>query len=257
MLILLPPSEGKADPRRGRRLDVSQMSVPELAPARQRVLSELVALCRRPADARAVLGLGVTQDDEIARNTRLMDTPTAAAGAIYTGVLYDALGLSTLGPTAKRRAARSLLIFSGLWGVLRIGDRIPAYRCPVGARLPGIGALGTYWRVHLAGPVDALAAGGLVLDLRSAAYAAAWSPAGSTADRVVSVRVLQERVVDGTPTRSVVSHFNKATKGRLVRDLLESGASPRTPAALMVTLKDLGYQVEGDDARRLDVVLPA
>jgi len=25
----------------------------------------------------------------------------------------------------------------------------------------------------------------------------------------------------------------------------------------MMTLKDLGYQVEGDDARRLDVILPA
>jgi cytoplasmic iron level regulating protein YaaA (DUF328/UPF0246 family) len=257
VLILLPPSEGKADPRRGRRLDVSQLSLPELAPARQRVLSELVALCRHPADARAVLGLGVTQDDEIARNTRLTHTPTAVAGAIYTGVLYDALGLATLRPTAKRRAARSLLIFSGLWGVLRIGDRIPAYRCPVGARLPGVGTLGAYWRTHLTGPVDALAAGGLVLDLRSGAYAATWSPAGPAADRVVSVRVLQERVVDGTPTRSVVSHFNKATKGRLVRDLLESGAGPRTPAALMMTLKDLGYQVEGDDARRLDVILPA
>ena len=32
--------------------------------------------------------------------------------------------------------------------------------------------------------------------------------------------------------RTVVSHFNKATKGRLVRALLESGATPKTPAAL-------------------------
>ena len=42
------------------------------------------------------------------------------------------------------------------------------------------------------------------------------------------MRVLHES--DGK--RTVVSHFNKATKGRIVRALLEDGANPRTPAAL-------------------------
>ena len=45
---------------------------------------------------------------------------------------------------------------------------------------------------------------------------------------MATVRVLHE--VDGG--RQVVSHFNKATKGRIVRALLEDGGNPRTPAAL-------------------------
>jgi len=42
----------------------------------------------------------------------------------------------------------------------------------------------------------------------------------------------------------VVSHFNKATKGRIVRALLEDGADPRTPKALADTLGRLGWTVE-------------
>jgi len=55
-------------------------------------------------------------------------------------------------------------------------------------------------------------------------------------------------------TRKVVSHFNKATKGRIVRSLLESGAAPRTPARLAEALRDLGWTVELSDGQ-LDVVV--
>ena len=46
------------------------------------------------------------------------------------------------------------------------------------------------------------------------------------------------------PTRKVVSHFNKATKGRIVRSLLTDGAAPKDPAELVTALRDLGYVVE-------------
>jgi hypothetical protein len=57
----------------------------------------------------------------------------------------------------------------------------------------------------------------------------------------------------------VVSHFNKATKGRIVRELLESGAAPRSPGRLADTLRELGWTVEVDQpgrtGTRLDVVV--
>ena len=68
--------------------------------------------------------------------------------------------------------------------------------------------------------------------------------------RVATVRVLHEH----QGQRKVVSHFNKATKGRIVRALLESGADPRTPARLADALRDLGWTVELDGGR-LDVVV--
>lgn len=239
MLVLLPPSEGKASSGRGAPLKTESLSLPGLTAAREAVLTELVELCAGDEDkAREVLGLSEGLRGEVAKNAELRTAGTRPAGEIYTGVLYDALGLASLDTAAKRRAARSLLVFSGLWGAVRVTDRIPSYRCSMGVKLPGLGALGAHWRTPMASVLPEVAGSGLVLDLRSAAYAAAWKPKGEVAGRTASVRVLH------APTRKVVSHFNKATKGRIVRGLLTSGADPKGPAELVEALRDLGYVVE-------------
>ncbi|MEU4109452.1 peroxide stress protein YaaA [Streptomyces sp. NPDC027717] len=239
MLVLLPPSEGKASSGRGAPLKPESLSLPGLAAARQAVLAELVELCAGDEEkARDVLGLSEGLRGEVAKNAGLLTAGARPAGEIYTGVLYDALGLATLDPAAKRRAARSLLVFSGLWGAIGVTDRIPSYRCSMGVKLPGLGALAGHWRAPMAEVLPEAAGDGLVLDLRSAAYAAAWKPKGEVAGRTATVRVLH------APTRKVVSHFNKATKGRIVRALLTEGAAPKDPAELVVALRDLGYEVE-------------
>ncbi|SCG63173.1 hypothetical protein GA0070609_3848 [Micromonospora echinaurantiaca] len=244
MLVLLPPSEGKADAGTGRRLDLTRLSLPELTPAREEVLAALVTLATGdPETARATLGLSPGQAGELRRNARLREAATAPAGRIYTGVLYEALDLASLPPAALRAARRSVLVSSGLWGAVRLTDRIPPYRCPIGVKLPGVGALATWWRRALAPAMIEAAGDGPVLDLRSGAYAATWTPRGKLAERTVTVRVLHERDVNGVPVRSVVSHFNKATKGRLVRDLLLAGARPRTADGLVTALRDLKYPV--------------
>ncbi|MEU9237477.1 peroxide stress protein YaaA [Streptomyces subrutilus] len=247
MLVLLPPSEGKAAGGSGAPLEPDSLSLPGLAGARAGVLEELVELCAADElKAREVLGLSEGLRGEVAKNAELRSAAARAAGEIYTGVLYDALGLADLTPAARALAEESLLVFSGLWGAVRIGDRIPSYRCSMGVKLPGCGALGAYWRGPMAQVLPAVAGEGLVLDLRSAAYASAWKPKGEVAGRTATVRVLHSQVVDGVEKRSVVSHFNKATKGRLVRDLLLAGAAPASPAELAGALRDLGYVVEAE-----------
>ncbi|WP_328944939.1 peroxide stress protein YaaA [Streptomyces sp. NBC_00250] len=239
MLVLLPPSEGKASSGRGAPLKPESLSLPGLAEARAAVLDELVELCAADEEkAREVLGLSEGLRGEIAKNVDLRTAGARPAGEIYTGVLYDALGLASLDAAAKRRAGRSLLVFSGLWGAVRVTDRIPSYRCSMGVKLPGLGALGGHWRDAMASVLPEAAGDGLVLDLRSSAYASAWKPKGEVAARTATVRVLH------APTRKVVSHFNKATKGRIVRSLLEAGAVPRSPEELVVALRDLRYVVE-------------
>ncbi|WP_405391173.1 peroxide stress protein YaaA [Streptomyces sp. NBC_01102] len=262
MLVLLPPSEGKAASGRGAPLKQESLSLPGLAGARAAILDELVELCLADEDkARVVLGLSEGLRGEIAKNADLRTAGTRPAGEIYTGVLYDALGLASLDTAARRRAGRSLLVFSGLWGAVRVGDRIPSYRCSMGVKLPGLGGLGAYWRAPMASVLPEAAGDGLVLDLRSSAYTGAWKPAGAVAERTASVRVLQSQMVNGVEKRSVVSHFNKATKGRMVRDLLVAGAKPKGPAELVGVLRDLGYTVEAQAPERagrawaLDVVV--
>ncbi|MFH8684918.1 peroxide stress protein YaaA [Streptomyces lydicus] len=245
MLVLLPPSEGKAAEGAGAPLELGGLSLPGLTAARRTVLEELVELCAADGTkAQEVLGLSDGLRGEIAKNAGLRTAATRPAGEIYTGVLYDALGLASLDAGARTLAERSLLVFSGLWGAVRIGDRIPSYRCSMGVKLPGLGALGAYWRAPMAEVLPATAGDGLVLDLRSAAYATAWKPKGEVAGRTATVRVLQSKIVDGVEKRSVVSHFNKATKGRMVRDLLSAGLTPAGPAELVEALRGLGYAVE-------------
>lgn len=256
MLILLPPSEGKSVPRRGRRLDLADRAFAELTDPRRRVLTSLVDLCSAdPAAAAEALGLGPTQLDQVSRNAGLLTAPTARADQIYTGVLYDALGLGSLDPAARRRATRWLVIMSSLLGAVRPNDPVPSYRLSGDTNLPGIGVVSAHWRAHLDRTLGDAAGNGLVVDLRSSTYAAFWRPDATRAPKVATVRVLHQ-VGD---QRKVVSHFNKATKGRIVRDLLSDGSTPRTPGQLADHLAALGWKVEIGPATRagqqLDVVV--
>jgi cytoplasmic iron level regulating protein YaaA (DUF328/UPF0246 family) len=270
VLILLPPSEGKTAPRRGKPVSLPDLAFPELTDARAAVLEALVALCSTapgavdadPAQplepverAAATLGLGSTQLDEVRRNAGLATAPATRADRLYTGVLYDALDLATLDTDARRRASRRLLITSSLFGVVRPQDAIPSYRLSGDVTLPGLGTVAGHWREHLDATMRAAAGTGLVVDLRSSTYAAFWRPGPDLAGRLVTVRVLHEH----QGTRKVVSHFNKATKGRLVRALLEDGRDPRTPEAFAKVLADLGWAVEVAEptarGTQLDVVV--
>jgi cytoplasmic iron level regulating protein YaaA (DUF328/UPF0246 family) len=256
VLILLPPSEGKSAPRRGKALDLGALSSPGLTEARTRVLDALVALCEGdPETAARTLDVPKSQLELVTLNARAASAPTARADAVYTGVLYDHLGLSTLSSAAKRRAGSRVAITSSLFGLLRPGDRVPSYRLSGDASLPDLGPVAGVWRAALEPAVlDALGTG-LLVDLRSGMYAAFWRPPAELAGRVATVRVLHE--VDGR--RSVVSHFNKATKGRIVRAVLEDGRDPRTPARLAELLTDLGWTVEVGEptakGTQLDVVV--
>jgi uncharacterized protein len=120
-----------------------------------------------------------------------------------------------------------------------------------------VGGLTAYWKKALKAPLDRAAGDRPVLDLRSGSYAAMWTPPSATS---ASVRVLHERTVGGTTQRSVVSHFNKATKGRIVRALAEDRAAPATVDEMITALRDLKLVVEEQPPvpgrpRQLDVVV--
>jgi cytoplasmic iron level regulating protein YaaA (DUF328/UPF0246 family) len=100
VLILLPPSEGKADPERGRPLDLARLSFPSLTERRAAFLDD--ALRARPA---------------------------RPAREIYTGVLYRALDLPSLPAAAQRR----VVIVSAQYGAIRPADWIATYRRPIDA----------------------------------------------------------------------------------------------------------------------------
>jgi cytoplasmic iron level regulating protein YaaA (DUF328/UPF0246 family) len=248
VLVLLPPSETKIDGGDGPPLQLEGLSHPALDPVRKALVDELVELASDPAASRAALGLSPAQDTEIARNAALRTAPTMPALHRYTGVLYDALDVRSLRGAAAARAAARLAVGSALFGLLHAGDPVPAYRLSAGSALPGGGTLAARWKPVLEPELAAIAAEQLVVDLRSGSYAALARVPGA-----VTVNVLAERA-DGT--RSVISHFNKAHKGRLARVLAGSRAEPTDAAGVAAIARRAGMRVERR-ARALEVIVPA
>ena len=245
MLVLLPPSETKSPDGDGAPLDLAALGTPELTPVRAQLVEALVRLAADPPVARAALGLSPAQDVELDRNAALCTSPTTPAVERYTGVLYDALDVGTLTRAQRARADRRLAVGSALFGLARATDAIPAYRLSSGSVLPGLPTLRALWRPVL-GPVLA-ASGELVVDLRSGAYQALAPVPGA-----VTVDVLSERP-DGS--RTVVSHANKAHKGRVARLLATTTAEPDDVVRVRALLRRAGLHVEHDGATALTLVL--
>jgi cytoplasmic iron level regulating protein YaaA (DUF328/UPF0246 family) len=248
VLVLLPPSETKRDGGDGPPLRLEALSHPALDGVRKALVDELVHLAADVPACRAALGLSPAQDAEIARNAELWTSPTLPALHRYTGVLYDALDAGSLRGTAAGRARARLAVGSALFGLLRADDQVPAYRLSAGSALPGGGTLAARWKPVLEPELAAVAAADLVVDLRSGSYAALGRVPGA-----VTVNVLAERP-DGS--RSVVSHFNKAHKGRLARVLASTRAEPADAAGVATIARRAGMRVERR-GNALEVVIPA
>jgi len=249
VLVLLPPSETKSAGGDGPPLVMAALAFPELEPLRKELVDELVELAADLPASRAALGLSERQHGEVARNAELWTSPTLPALHRYTGVLYDALDAGSLRGAAAARAGARLAVGSALFGLLRAADPVPAYRLSAGSALPGRPTLAACWRPLLDPALAALAAGETVVDLRSGSYAALGRVPGA-----VTVNVLAERADGG---RAVVSHFNKAHKGRLARALAVTRAEPADAAGVAAVARRAGLRVERTGAAHLDVIVPA
>lgn len=236
MLVLLPPSETKSDGGNGAPLDLGELSMPQLTDTREMLVQALVDLAADSEASMRALGLGATQADEIERNAKLWVSATRPALERYTGVLFDALDASSFTRVQREKAYRRLAMGSALFGAVRAGDPIPAYRLSGGSKLPGFGTLQALWKPELTDALVAEAAGDLVVDLRSGVYQQLGPVPGA-----VTATVLTEQP-DGT--RKVVSHFNKHHKGLLARALVLTRAEPSDVRSVAQVAAKAGLRVE-------------
>lgn len=140
MLILLPPSEGKNEPSRTKKLNLKALSFAgDLTTPRERALAKHKSLDLNKCDI---------------------------AAKVYSGVLYQAFNYASLSPAAKKRADKSILIISAAFGALRLIDSIPFYKFKIEPKL---------WRAPLAAALVGLDEE-LVIDMRSSTYATVWIP---------------------------------------------------------------------------------
>ena len=225
-LILLPPSEGKAAGGEGPPWESVDQSFPVLADPRREVVNALVKAMGGSPEARfKLLGVKAAKAEEAtAANLDVATAPTMPAIDRYTGVLYDALDYSSLPAKVRQGLDRQMVIFSGLWGLVRPTDLIPDYKLKMGASLSGLGKPARFWKPLISDALaGAITASGtdMVWDLLPNEHSAAWDP--SVAGRRIRVRFLDDVVKGGERTLVTVSHWNKLLKGALVRHVVEHG----------------------------------
>jgi uncharacterized protein len=235
-LILLPPSESKAVGGDGPAWLPGGMAI-DLDEERSATLRALRKAMRADEVSRKTL-LGVTGTalaHAAGANRTAATAPTMRAIDRYTGVLYDALDHGSLSTTERRRVDRSVVIFSGLWGLVTPTDPIPDYKLKMGATLAPLGKLSTWWRDAITQRLVTLSLRRAVWDLLPNEHAAAWAPPPALERWMV--RFL-DRKADGSLT--AVSHDNKSLKGALVRHLV---AHPEAnPADLVGWEHPAGYR---------------
>jgi cytoplasmic iron level regulating protein YaaA (DUF328/UPF0246 family) len=211
-LVLLPPSEGKAQGGDGPPWASGRTADPALDRHRRVVL-------REAASAGAVRRRG----------------PTLPAMERYTGVLYRELDWASLPASARRRGTEQVRIVSGLWGLVAPDDAIPEYRLKMSARLDELGRLSTWWRPRLAPVLAARTEGAVVWDLLPQEHEAAVDWSACRPSQRVTVRFVDAE-------HRTVSHWNKLLKGSLVRWILQE--QPEGPAALGGFDHPLGYRFD-------------
>jgi len=247
MLFLLPPSESKV--RGGGSLNISQVALTfgALNPAREQVLQALEALCRDEAAAIRALKLTPKSLADLAENLSLREAPTMPALSRYSGTLYEAIhsGLggecAPLNQDAWTRAKRSVLIQSSLFGLVPATDLIPYYRLSSSSSLPGLRLADVWAAAHE--PVFSRIDQGLVIDLRSKAYAALAPIPSDVPSAWVEV---VSRESDGA--LRALNHFNKQAKGLLVRAVLMAEKAPESVADLAEIAESIGMELRADQS---------
>lgn len=114
------------------------------------------------------------------------------------------------------------LVFSALFGPVRLTDLITPHRLSGSVKLPGQGSVASIWSKPLKELLAQQLSGHVVVDLRSAEYGAMYRPTRGSDCLLLNIGVA--KVNPTTGKRSVVSHWAKHTRGLLAGALLDAVA---------------------------------
>ena len=222
MLFLLPPSETKRSGGGALSIDQVALTFGGLNKAREAVLEAL-------------------------GDNSLLSAPTMRALDRYTGTLYSALhgrGLkgsptenNSLTADEVKRAKSTVLIQSAMFGLIPATDLIPEYKISPSKNINGLNLKRLWSEAHLG--IWPRLTGGVILDLRSKAYAEL-APIPEDVEHYTAT--VEVEYADGS--RATLNHFNKKAKGQLVRSALTAKQAPESLADLKRCARRAGLQIE-------------
>ncbi len=214
MRILLPPSAGKTTKESTNHLQLEKLWQAEHLTQTRRQLIDDVQNTALLADAAQIFKLGPKNAHEISQNLEVYDAPALAAWQLYDGVLYEAAKFAQIFSSGEpsqgsqgqvgnhrgdqpqgsgqsqggqsqadqsqgfqRQLEELTLVFSALFGPVRLTDLITPHRLSGSVKLPGQGSVASIWSKALKELLTQQLSGHVVVDLRSAEYCAMYRPA--------------------------------------------------------------------------------
>ncbi|MDP6822340.1 MAG: peroxide stress protein YaaA [Dehalococcoidia bacterium] len=226
-MILLPPSEGKSSGGDGAPLVLNSLSFKSLNPMRERIAKALISVSDRPRSSRTLLGVkGPALEKARAENAELRSAPTLPVIQRYTGVMYDAIEHETLGTNERGAFGRSVIIMSGLFGMVRPFDMIPAYKLKMGGKLMRGKSCAAVWKRLITESLADSAQGGVVWDLLPNEHSAAWDSSSVHYASRFTVKFVQHSAAGQIKT---VNHWSKLLKAALVRHLVSNEKAAGAP----------------------------
>ena len=134
---------------------------------------------------------------------------------VYTGVLYAALGWSTLTKAQQKLGQTSIAIISAKYGVVRPLDLIEPYKEKIKNKKMA---------AQVAHALDGIESE-LIIDCRSSTYQTVWqSPVAITVEIKVFTKV--------AGVKKVITHMSKKTRGEVTHHILMSKKVPSNPHEL-------------------------
>lgn len=248
MRILLPPSAGKTTKESTNHLQLEKLWQAEHLTQTRRQLIDDVQNTALLADAAQIFKLGPKNAHEISQNLEVYDAPALAAWQLYDGVLYEAAKFEQIfsyGACAQDGQGQGqgnqpqgsgqgqleelTLVFSALFGPVRLTDLITPHRLSGSVKLPGQGSVASIWSKALKELLTQQLSGHVVVDLRSSEYGAMYRPA--CGGECLTLNIAVAKVNPATGKRSVVSHWAKHTRGLLAGALLRAVAGGQLAAS--------------------------
>ena len=219
LIILLPPSEGKAlSGKTGTKFnELSGVFGKPLGKQRATVIAALRNVHGGSPKLLGVSGTHLARAQQA--NLALRGAKTLPASQRYTGVVWDHLDLGSLPLALQKVADKNIVIISGLLGLIAASDPTPDYRLKIGASLAPMGKLSSWWRDELSRSLNKYCAGAIVVNLLPQEHSAAFVADNKLINNYLHIDL-------ATKTGTAGGHDAKAAKGRLARHLLLNRTDP-------------------------------
>ncbi len=210
MKILLAPSETKTSGGSA-PFKLESLLFEALLPHRSKLLHTYMNIVQKGDMAELSAMFGLKKEADIKAHIKdIVHEPAMKAIERYTGVAFDHLDYRLLEKSAQHYIDEHVILCSNLFGFLRADDMIPEYRLKQGASVGDI-KVEKFYHKHGAPLMEAYLEDEEILDLRAGFYDKFYKP--------TKPYTTLKFIKDG----KVVSHWAKAYRGIVVREIAKSG----------------------------------